>query len=131
MNVNNYTSQGSRLSAPFPFFGGKSRLAAQIWAKLGNPTVYVEPCYQTLGIGWRCLTGCMDQTGARQREITCDLDGNAIVSFWQAEYSRAHDAIVPFGVIARPSTPTYSLCPLHKWSAGVDCGRPPYRSRLY
>ena len=33
------------LSAPFPWFGGKSRIAADIWARLGNVTNYVEPFF--------------------------------------------------------------------------------------
>ena len=65
------------LSSPFPFFGGKSRLAAQIWAKLGNPTVYVEPFAGSLA----CLLARPDGPG--QREIVCDLDGG-IVNFWRA-----------------------------------------------
>ena len=65
------------LSSPFPFFGGKSRLATQIWAKLGNPTVYVEPFAGSLA----CLLARPD--GAGQREIVCDLDGG-ISNFWRA-----------------------------------------------
>ena len=33
------------LSAPFPWFGSKSRIAADIWARLGNVTNYVEPFF--------------------------------------------------------------------------------------
>lgn len=29
--------------APFPYFGGKSKIATEVWARLGNPTHYVEP----------------------------------------------------------------------------------------
>jgi len=29
--------------APFPYFGGKSRIAGEVWARLGNPVHYVEP----------------------------------------------------------------------------------------
>lgn len=29
--------------APFPYFGGKSRIADEVWARLGSPTHYVEP----------------------------------------------------------------------------------------
>ena len=33
----------SGLRAPFPYFGGKRRAAATIWAALGDPGGYVEP----------------------------------------------------------------------------------------
>ena len=67
-----------RLSSPFPFFRRQeSRLAAQIWAKLGNPTVYVEPFAGSLA----CLLARPDGPG--QREIVCDLDGG-IANFWRA-----------------------------------------------
>ena len=29
--------------APFPWFGGKSRIASDIWDRLGRPTQYIEP----------------------------------------------------------------------------------------
>jgi len=29
--------------APFPYFGGKSIIAGEVWRRLGNPTHYVEP----------------------------------------------------------------------------------------
>ena len=58
--------------------GGKSRFAStQIWAKLGNPVVYVEPFAGSLA----CLLARPD--GAGQREIVCDLDGG-ISNFWRA-----------------------------------------------
>lgn len=31
------------LRAPFPYFGGKSRVAAEVWNRLGDVTSYVEP----------------------------------------------------------------------------------------
>ena len=33
----------STISAPFPYFGGKSRIAAEVWQRLGNVLNYVEP----------------------------------------------------------------------------------------
>ena len=33
----------SELKAPFPYFGGKSRIALQVWALLGDVKNYVEP----------------------------------------------------------------------------------------
>lgn len=33
------------LKAPFPWFGGKSRVAGLVWERFGNPSNYVEPFY--------------------------------------------------------------------------------------
>jgi len=33
------------LAAPFPWFGGKARIAGPIWERLGPVTNYVEPFY--------------------------------------------------------------------------------------
>lgn len=32
-----------KLSAPFPYYGGKSRVAPIIWQALGDPSLYIEP----------------------------------------------------------------------------------------
>jgi hypothetical protein len=32
-----------RLKAPFPYFGGKGRVARLVWARLGHPDSYIEP----------------------------------------------------------------------------------------
>ena len=33
------------LTAPFPYFGGKRRVAAEVWARLGNVANYIEPFF--------------------------------------------------------------------------------------
>lgn len=44
--------------APFPWFGGKSKVAAEVWRRFGDVTNYVEPFlvvargYSNLHIGW-------------------------------------------------------------------------------
>ena len=65
------------LKAPFPYYGGKARLAPQIWERLGNPEVYVEPFAGSLA----CLLARPDGPGPR--EIVGDLDGG-ICNFWRA-----------------------------------------------
>ena len=65
------------LTAPFPYHGGKRRLAAAIWERLGNPTVYAEPFY---GSG-ACLLA--RPGGAGPREIACDRNGG-LINFWRA-----------------------------------------------
>ena len=65
------------LKAPFPWFGGKSRVAEQVWERLGNPTVYVEPFAGSLAVLLARLGG------AGPREIVCDIDGG-LINFWRA-----------------------------------------------
>ena len=67
----------SSLTAPFPYYGGKRRLAPRIWERLGNPTVYAEPFAGSVA----CLLARPDGPGPR--EIVCDLDGG-ICNFWRA-----------------------------------------------
>ena len=38
------------LSAPFPYFGGKSRVASEIWQRLGDVDSYVEPFCGSLAV---------------------------------------------------------------------------------
>jgi DNA adenine methylase len=33
------------LKAPFPYFGGKAKIAPIVWAALGNPRHYIEPFF--------------------------------------------------------------------------------------
>lgn len=67
----------SGLRAPFPYFGGKGRLAPEIWKRLGNPTVYAEPFAGSVA----CLLARPD--GAEPREVVCDLDGG-LCNVWRA-----------------------------------------------
>ena len=57
----------ARLVAPFPWFGGKSRWAADIVQRLGDIEVYAEPFAGSLAV--------LLASPQRQREIVCDKDG--------------------------------------------------------
>ena len=65
------------LSAPFPYFGGKKRIAAEAWAAFGDVQNYVEPFAGSLAVllarpeGW---------TGI---ETVNDKDG-FVANFWRA-----------------------------------------------
>jgi hypothetical protein len=65
------------LRAPFPWFGGKSRAAPDVWAALGDVRSYVEPFAGSLA----CLLGRPDGWGGS--ETVNDFDG-MIVNFWRA-----------------------------------------------
>ena len=42
--------QGDALKAPFPWFGGKSRVAPEVWSALGDVDNYVEPFAGSLAV---------------------------------------------------------------------------------
>lgn len=65
-----------RLSAPFPYYGGKSRHAGEVWRRFGSPDVYVEPFAGSLAVLLSREVPC-------RREVVCDLDAH-ISNFWRA-----------------------------------------------
>lgn len=65
-----------KLSAPFPWFGGKSTVAAQVWAALGDVDHYIEPFF---GSGAVLLA----RPHAPRMETVNDLDG-FLANFWRA-----------------------------------------------
>ena len=34
-----------KLKAPFPYFGGKTKITNIVWQALGNPKMYIEPFF--------------------------------------------------------------------------------------
>lgn len=64
------------LKAPFPYFGGKSRVAAQVWARLGDVPNYVEPFF---GSGAMLLA----RPHTPRIETVNDADG-FLANFWRA-----------------------------------------------
>ena len=64
------------LSAPFPYFGGKSRWSDSIWDKFGRPDVYIEPFSGSLAV-------LLANRHPAKREVVCDKDG-LICNFWRA-----------------------------------------------
>lgn len=68
--------QPSPLKAPFPYFGGKSRVADVVWNALGDVDVYCEPFF---GSGAVLLA----RPHQPRREIINDADG-FVANFWRA-----------------------------------------------
>lgn len=71
-------TDAAALRAPFPWFGGKSKVAAQVWAALGDVDNYVEPFAGSLAV----LLG-RPQTHAGATETVNDAD-QYIANFWRA-----------------------------------------------
>lgn len=65
------------LKAPFPYFGGKSKVAHMVWERLGDVANYVEPFAGSLAV----LLGRPE--GRRATETVNDLNG-WLVNFWRA-----------------------------------------------
>jgi DNA adenine methylase len=76
------------LKAPFPYFGGKARVTARIWAGLGDVAHYIEPfCGSAI-----VLLRRPDYDPTRHVETINDLDG-MICNVWRA-IARAPDEVV-------------------------------------
>ena len=65
------------LKSPYPWFGGKSRVAAAVWERFGNVQNYIEPFF---GSGAALLGRPVPFNGA---ETVNDLDG-LVCNFWRA-----------------------------------------------
>lgn len=71
----------STLKAPYPYFGGKSRVAAQTWARFGNVKNYIEPFF---GSGAMLLARPQHHFKEHLCVETCN-DADAFISnFWRA-----------------------------------------------
>ena len=64
------------LSAPFPWFGGKSRAGTEIWSALGEVTNYVEPFCGS-------LAALLTAPRIHHTETVNDADG-FVANFWRA-----------------------------------------------
>ena len=64
------------LSAPFPYYGGKSRWSGEIWARFGRADVYAEPFAGSLAV-------LLANPSPAPREVVCDKDG-LICNFWRS-----------------------------------------------
>ena len=73
------TTIAPKLSAPFAWFGGKSRAASLVWNYLGDPPNYIEPFAGSLAV---LLRRPMSQRSTMMETVN-DLDGS-ITNFWRA-----------------------------------------------
>ena len=76
-SVPDFDTEGVRkLSAPFPWFGGKRKVAKEVWRRFGRVTNYVEPFFGSGAV----LLGRPHPEGT---ETVNDLDG-LVANFWRA-----------------------------------------------
>ena len=99
------------IKAPFPYFGGKRRIAADIWRRFGSVQNYVEPFF---GSGAVLLAR---PGGAVSTETINDLDG-MIANFWRA-VSADPDAVARW---ANWPVSEADLHPRHAWLMGQKAG---------
>jgi len=67
------------MKAPFPYFGGKRTVAANVWRALGQPKRYIEPFFGSGAV-------LLNRPGGDPRdhiETICDADGH-IANVWRA-----------------------------------------------
>ena len=67
------------LKAPFPFFGGKSKVASIVWSRFGDVKGYVEPFF---GSG-AMLLGRPPFSGPQRHETANDING-FVTNFWRS-----------------------------------------------
>jgi hypothetical protein len=66
------------MKSPYPYFGGKSRIAAAVWKRIGDVPNYVEPF-----LGSAAFLLARPNDHLRKLETVNDKDGY-IVNFWRA-----------------------------------------------
>lgn len=77
MNTDSYpTVEIEGLTAPFPWFGGKRRIARQVWQRFGDVSTYNEPFAGSLAV-------LLGRPHPPRIETVNDLD-YYIVNFWRA-----------------------------------------------
>lgn len=94
------------LKAPFPYFGGKSRVAEKVWAALGRVDHYVEPFFGSGAV-------LLGRPHAPKVETVNDADG-LLANFWRAVRTD------PDAVAAHADWPTNEadLHARHLWLVG-------------
>jgi site-specific DNA-adenine methylase len=66
------------LHAPFPYFGGKRKVAGRVWQALGNPKHYIEPFF-----GSGAVLLLRPDFEPQMTETVCDKDG-FVANVWRA-----------------------------------------------
>lgn len=67
---------GDKLKAPFPYFGGKSKVASLVWDRIGDVSNYIEPFAGSCAV-------LLSRPHPPRVETINDLDAN-VSNFWRA-----------------------------------------------
>lgn len=97
------------LKTPFPYFGGKSRVASLVWQRLGQVGNYIEPFAGSLAV---LLRRPQPLTGV---ETVNDLDCH-LANFWRAT-QHAPEAVAEH---ADGPVNEADLHARHRWLVGID-----------
>lgn len=73
------------LLAPFPYFGGKRTIAADVWTRLGSPSQYIEPFCGSAAV-------LLAAPKPAALEVICDGSG-FIANFWRAVKHQPADVV--------------------------------------
>ena len=103
------------LAAPFPWFGGKRKIAAMVWERLGEVKHYIEPFFG----GGAVLLGAPSPA---KIETINDLDG-FVANFWRAVARAPHE-------VAQHADWPVSELDLHAWHARLIARRPTLTEQL-
>ena len=110
-----------QLRAPFPYFGGKSKVAALIWERLGNVSHYIEPFAGSLAV-MLARPHALGPTDRRLTETVNDADG-LLCNFWRSM------ALKPDETIGHALGPVFEL-DLHARHAALIEARESITERL-
>ncbi len=81
-HLNQFEPETTELQAPYPYAGGKRRVADIVWSRFGNITNYVEPFFGSGAVWWACPLDPLPIATVN------DLDG-FISNFWRSVKSGA------------------------------------------
>ena len=106
---------GETLTAPFPWFGGKSKVADLVWDRFDGVVNYVEPFAGSLAV-------LLSRSHAPTIETVNDVDG-LLVNFWRAvQYD-------PESVARNCDWPVHEL-EIHAWHKKLVKLKPYVKARL-
>ena len=72
------------LKAPFPYFGGKSRIADEVWRRLGHTRQYIEPFLGSAAV-------LLNKPRPSSLEVVCDANGY-LANFWRCVKFQPNEA---------------------------------------
>ena len=64
------------LKAPFPYFGGKSKVAEEVWSRFGDVNTYIEPFCGSMAM-------LLHRDEPVSYETVNDIDG-LLTNFWRS-----------------------------------------------